>query len=61
MVSIQFQFWYCLFKKNGIDNLELMFALKKINPQINLPYTSNLLAQKYLFHYNPTWNINYSE
>ena len=31
----------------------------KLNPQINLPF--NFLIQKYFFHDNPTWNINYSE
>ena len=30
----------------------------KFNPQINLPF--NFLIQKYFFHGNPTWNINYS-
>ena len=30
---------------------------KKLNPQINLPF--NLLIQKYFFHDDPTWNINY--
>ena len=39
--------------------LELKFAAKKLNPQINLPF--NVLIQKYFFHDNPTWNINYSE
>ena len=39
-------------------NWELKYATK-INPQINLPYTFGI--QKYLFHDNPTWNINYSE
>jgi len=29
----------------------------KFNPQINLPF--NFLIQKYFFHHNPTWNINY--
>ena len=37
-------------------NLELKFATKKVNPQINLPF--NYLIQKYLFHNNP---IYYSE
>ena len=40
-------------------NLELKFATKKLNPQINLPFI--FLIQKYSFHDNPTWNINYSE
>ena len=31
----------------------------KLNPQINLPF--NFLIQKYFFHDNFTWNINYSE
>jgi len=31
----------------------------KLNPQINLPF--NFLIQKYFFHDNPTWNINFSE
>jgi hypothetical protein len=31
----------------------------KLNPQINLPF--NFVIQKYFFHDNPTWNINYSE
>ena len=35
-------------------NLELKFATKKLNPQINLPF--NLLIQKYFFHNNPTWS-----
>ena len=40
---------------NGID-----YKFKKsLNPQINLPF--NFLIQKYFFHDNPTWNINYSE
>ena len=39
--------------------LELKFATKKLNPQINLPFY--LLNQKYFFHDNPTWNINYLE
>jgi len=39
-------------------NLELKFATKKLNPQINLPF--NFCIQKYFFHDNPTWNINYS-
>ena len=29
----------------------------KLNPQINLPF--HFLIQKYFFHDNPTWNINY--
>ena len=39
-------------------NLELKFATKQ-NPQINLPF--NFLIQKYFFHDNPTWNVNYLE
>ena len=39
--------------------LELKFPTKKLNPQFNLPF--NFLIQKYFFHDNPTWNINYSE
>jgi len=39
--------------------LELKFPTKKLNPQTNLPF--NFLIQKYFFHDNPTWNINYSE
>ena len=39
-------------------NLELEFPTKKLI-QINLPF--NFLIQKYFFHDNPTWNINYSE
>ena len=34
--------------------LELKFATKEIHPQI-------ILIQKYFFHDNPTWNINYYE
>jgi len=34
--------------------LELKFATKKLNPQINLPL--NVLIQKYFFHDNPTLN-----
>ena len=40
-------------------NLELKFATKKFNPQINLAF--NFSVQKYFFHNSPTWNINYSE
>jgi len=40
-------------------NLELKFATKELTPQIDLPF--KLLIQKYFFHENPTWNINYSE
>ena len=39
--------------------MELEFPTKTLNPQINLPF--NFLIQKYFFHDNPTWNINYSE
>jgi hypothetical protein len=39
--------------------LELKFGKKKLNPQVNLPF--NFLIQKYFFHGNPTWKINYSE
>ena len=38
--------------------LELKLATQK-NPQINL--SLNFLIQKYFFHDNPTWNINYLE
>ena len=38
--------------------LELKFPIKKLNPQINLPF--NFLVQKYCFHDN-SWIINYSE
>jgi len=38
--------------------LELKFPTKQFcYPQINLPF--NFLIQKYVFHDNPTWNINY--
>ena len=37
--------------------LELNFLQKQLNPKINLPF--NYLLQKYFFHDNPTWNINY--
>jgi len=44
-----------LFKKKiGIE-----VCYKKLIPQINLPF--NFFIQKYFFHDNPTWNINYSE
>ena len=44
----------------GIDKyLKLKFAIKQFNPQINLSF--NFLIQKYFFHDNPTWNINYSK
>ena len=43
--------------KNG--NLQLEFAKTKLNPQINLSF--NFLIEKYIFHNNSTWNINYSE
>jgi len=39
--------------------LKLKFPTKTFNAQINLPF--NFLIQKYFFHDNPTWNINYSE
>ena len=47
--------------KNGIriDKFGIEVCYKKLNPQINL--TFNFLVQKYFFHDNPTWNINYSE
>jgi len=50
-----------ILKENGIDKLELelKFPTKKCYPQINLPF--NCLIQKYFFHDNTTWNINYSE
>jgi len=35
----------------GIDKLELKFATKKLNPQINLPF--NFLIHKYFLHDNP--------
>ena len=40
-------------------NLELKFATKIFYLQISLPF--NFLIQKYFFHDNPTWNINYLE
>ena len=40
-------------------NLKLKFPTKNLNPQINLPF--NFFIQKYFFHENPNWNINYSE
>ena len=47
----------------GIDwqknEIGIEVSCKKVNPQINLPF--NFLIQKYFFHDNPTWNINYSE
>jgi len=45
------------FKKMELINLELKFASKILNPQINLPF--NFLILKYSFYANPTWNINY--
>ena len=39
--------------------LELKSATTNLNPQIHLPF--QVLIEKYFFHYNPTWNINYSE
>jgi len=60
-----FQFWFrnwnCLLKKMELEliNLELKFATKWLNSQINLPI--NFLIQEYFFHDNPTWNIHYSE
>ena len=36
----------------------MKFATKKLNSQINLLF--NFLIQKYFFHDNPTWNVNYS-
>jgi len=61
MGSSGFQNWNWLFKKIGIENFELeLFSYKiKFYPQINLPF--NFLIQKYFFHDNPTWNINYLE
>ena len=44
---------------NGIDQSELKFATKELNPQINLSF--NFLIQKYSFHDNPNCYINYSE
>jgi len=48
-------------KKTGIHELGIRIEVcyKKLNPQINLPF--HFLIQKYFFHDNPTWNINYSE
>ena len=40
----------------GIDKFGICYK-NTLNPQINLPY--NFLIQKYLFHDNLTWNINY--
>jgi len=57
MGSIQFQN-LIFFNGIGIEKLELKFARKKLNPQIHLPF--NFLIQKYFFHDNPTWNVNYS-
>ena len=58
MGSIQFQNGIAYLKKMGLEliNLELKFATKR---NINLPF--NFLIQKYFFHDNPIWNINYSE
>jgi hypothetical protein len=42
-----------------IFELELKFPTIKLNPQINLPLY--FLIEKYFFHDNSTWNINYSE
>ena len=39
--------------------LKIELELLKFNPQINLPF--NFLNQKYVFHDNHTWTINYSE
>ena len=44
---------------SGIAYLELEIVTNKLDPQINLPI--NFLIQKYFFHDNSTWNINYSE
>jgi len=57
----QFQFWNCLFKKIRIDKflIGIEVSYNKLNPHINLPF--NYFIQKYFFHDNPTWNINYSE
>ena len=54
--------WIAYSFKNGIDQFGIRIKVcykKKLTPQINLPF--NLLIQKYVFHDNPTWNINYSE
>ena len=54
MGSIQFR----NLKKNGIDKFQIGIEVSyqnKLNPHINF------LIQKYFFHDNPTWNINYSE
>jgi len=40
-------------------NFELKFPTKCFYPQINLPFI--FLIQKYFFHDNPNWNVNYSE
>ena len=57
----QFLNWSCLFKKMELElinlELELKFATETFNPQINFPF--NFLIQKYFFHENSTWNINY--
>ena len=60
-VQFNFGIGIAYLKKTKLINfeLELRFATKKINLQINLPF--NFLVQKYLFHDNPTWNINYLE
>ena len=64
-IPIQELNWNCYLKKMELElinlelELELKFGTKKLNPQINL--TFNFLIQKYFFHDNPTWNINYSE
>jgi len=53
MGSIPFWNWKCFFKmKLELINMELKFATKNCNPQINLPF--NVLIQKYFFHDNPT-------
>jgi len=57
--EFQFLNWNCLFKKMELELVKLKFSMKKVYPQINLPFS--FLIQKYFFHDNPTWNINYPE
>ena len=45
--------------KLGLINFELKFPIKKLHPQIKAP--SIILIQKYFFHDNSSWNINYLE
>jgi len=56
--------WNCLFKKNGIriDKFGIGFEVSyKKNEIHKLIYHFYFLIQKYFFHDNPTWIINYSE